>query len=144
MKFPRNVRVLKGPPDYAAFACVCFLLVMFIMIGPVTYTSGLRVQLPVSGELPGTDRPALHLAVDAEGRLYFQNQEVTEGGLSLQLQTAVKQAGEPLTLVIEADKSVTIEQFTRLSMLARKAGIQDALQATLPRLIEAPADPVKP
>ena len=144
MKFPRNVRTLKGPPDYAAFACVLFLLVMFIMLGPVTYTSGLRVQLPVSGELPGTDQASVHLAVDAEGRLYFQNQEVTETELSLRLQAAVKQAGEPLTLVIQADKSVTIEQFTRLGTLARKAGIHDALQATLPRLVEAPAAPTKP
>jgi hypothetical protein len=56
----------------------------------------------------------------------------------------VKQAGEPLTLVIQADKSVTIEQFTRLGTLARKAGIHDALQATLPRLVEAPAAPTKP
>ena len=144
MKFPRNVRSLKGPPDYAAVASVFFLLVMFIMIGPVTYTSGLRVQLPVSGELPGTDRPSVYLAVDAEGRLYFQNQEVTENELSLRLQAAVKQSGEPLTLVIQADKSVTIEQFTRLGMLARKAGIYDALQATLPRLVEAPTTPANP
>jgi len=144
MKFPRNVRILKGPPDYSAFAAVFFLLVMFIMLGPLVYTSGVRVQLPVSGELPGTDRPSVHLAVDAEGRLYFQNEEITESELSVRLQAAVKQSGEPLTLVIQADKAVTMEQFTRLGTLARNAGIHDALQATLPRLIEAPTARAKP
>ena len=57
---------------------------------------------------------------------------------------AVKQSGEPLTLVIQADKAVTMDQFTRLGTLARKAGIHDALQATLPRLVEAPAARAKP
>jgi len=144
MKFPRNVRILKGPPDYSAFAAVFFLLVMFVMIGPLMYTSGVHVDLPVSGELPGTDKPSVYLAVDAEGRLYFQYQEVTENELNLRLQAAVKQSGEPLTLVIQADKAVTMDQFTRLGTLARKAGIHDALQATLPRLVEAPAARTKP
>jgi len=144
MKFPRNLRPMKATPDYAAFASVLFLLVMFVMLGPVTYTSGLRVQLPTSGELPGTDRPTVYLAVDAEGRLYFKNREVTETQLGAQLQAAVRQSSEPLTLVIQADKSVTIEQFTRLGMVARRAGIYDALQATLPRLVEPPAAAAKP
>ena len=144
MKFPRNVRILKGPPDYSAFAAVFFLLVMFIMLGPLVYTSGIPVQLPVSAELPGTDQPSVHLAVDAEGRLYFQNQEVTESDLNVRLQAAVKQSAEPLVLVIQADKAVTMEQFTRLGTLARNAGIHHALQATLPRLVEAPAAPAKP
>ena len=135
---------MKATPDYAAFACVLFLVVMFVMLGPVTYTSGLRVQLPASGELPGTDRPSVYLAVDAEGRLYFKNLEVTETELSAQLQAAVRQSTEPLTLVIKADKAVTIEQFTRLGTLARRAGIYDALQATLPRLVEPPVAAAKP
>ena len=85
MKFPLNVRILKGPPDYSAFACVFFLLLMFVMLGPVTYTSGIRVQLPVSGELPGPAGPSVSAAVDLEGRLYFQNEQVTEVELGLRL-----------------------------------------------------------
>jgi biopolymer transport protein ExbD len=141
MKFPRNVRALKSPPDYAAVACVFFLLVMFIMLGPVTYTSGLRVQLPVSGELPGTDKPSVQLAVDSEGRLYFQNEEVSETELGQRLTRVVGETAEPLTLVIQADKSVTNDQLTRLAVITRKAGIHDGLLATLPRLVEPPAAP---
>jgi len=138
MKFPRNVRTLKAAPDYAAFACVLFLLVMFVMIGPVTYTSGVRVQLPVSGELPGPDGPAINMAVDAEGRLYFQNEQVSEAELGLRLARAASESAEPLTLVIQADKSVTNDQLTRLGTIASKAGIRDAWLATLPRLLDTP------
>jgi biopolymer transport protein ExbD len=144
MKFPRNVRILKGSPDYAAFACVLFLLIIFIMIGPLVYTSGLRVQLPLSTEMPGPERPSVQLAVDADGRLYFQNEEVTEGELGRRLQAEVKQAGEPLTLVIQADKSFTSDQLIRLGTIARQAGIYDALLATLPRLVEPPRPPPNP
>ena len=144
MKFPRNVRVQKAPPDYAAFACVMFLLVMFIMLGPVAYTSGLRVQLPLSGELPGAEGPSVNLAVDAEGRFYFQNQQVTETELGLRLARAASESSEPLTLVIQADKSLTSEQLTRLGVIARKAGIHDGLLATLPRLVESPGNVSKP
>ncbi len=46
-----------------------------------------------------------------------------------------------LTLVIHADKTVTEDQLIHLALLARDAGIQNALLATLPRLINAPAKP---
>ena len=140
MKFPRNVRILKGAPDYSAYACVFFLLVMFVMIGPVTYTSGIRVQLPVSDELPGPAGPSVNVAVDLDGKLYFRNEQLTETELGLRLARVVSEndKAEPLTLVIQADKSVTHDQLTRLGMIARRAGIHDALLATLPPLVGSP------
>ena len=38
----------------------------------------------------------------------------------------------PLVLVINADKTVTCDTFVRLTMMARKAGINDSLLSTLP------------
>jgi biopolymer transport protein ExbD len=144
MKFPRNVRILKGAPDYSAYACVFFLLVMFVMIGPVTYTSGIRVRLPVADELPGPAGPAVNVAVDLDGRLYFRNEQVSETELGLRLARVVSENAAPLTLVIQADKSVTHDQLTRLGMIARRAGIQDALLATLPPLVGSPSSRTRP
>jgi biopolymer transport protein ExbD len=48
----------------------------------------------------------------------------------------VKNSREPLTLVIHADESVTYTNLLRLTLLARDAGIQNALLATLPRVVE--------
>jgi biopolymer transport protein ExbD len=48
------------------------------------------------------------------------------------LSNAVKNSRAPLTLVIHADRTVTEDQLIHLALLARDAGIQNALLATLP------------
>ncbi|MBU6411742.1 MAG: hypothetical protein KGR98_15265, partial [Verrucomicrobia bacterium] len=59
-----------------------------------------------------------------------------EPQLESALRGAAKNSREPLTLVIQADQSVTCDQLVRLTLLARRAGIQDALLATLPRAFD--------
>lgn len=141
MKFPRHSRLLRGPFDMAPFAAVLFLLVIFLMLGGLLPTPGLPLRLPVANDLPGTDQPTIAMAVDIEGRYYFANQMVTEGELKSALQTAVKKSREPLTLVIHADKTMTYGQLVHLVLLARAAGIQNTLLATLPRAVTAPIEP---
>ena len=140
MKFPRNARISRSGLDFAPFATVFFLLVIFLMLGRLVYTPGVRLDLPLANDLPGVDRPSLPVAIDASGRLYFQNQMVGEDVLQAQLRKAAQESVEPLTLVVQADRAVTYEMLVRLSLLAREAGIHDALLATLPRPVpSAPA-----
>jgi biopolymer transport protein ExbD len=141
MKFPRNSRLLRSPFDMAPFAAVLFLLVIFLMLGGLVPISGLPLRLPVADNLPGTDKPTVTVGVDANGRFYFANQIVGEDKLKSALKTAAQKSREPLTLVIQADKAVTYDQFIHLTLLARDAGIQNALLATLPRAVNAPAGP---
>jgi biopolymer transport protein ExbD len=135
MKFPRNIRLLRNPLDVAPFAAVFFLLVIFLMIGTLLPTPGIPLQLPVANDLPGTDQPSVAMAVDTDGRFYFANQIVSEVQLKANLSAAVKKSSTPLTLIIQADRTVTYEQLVRLTLLAREAGIQNALLATLPRIV---------
>jgi biopolymer transport protein ExbD len=111
------------------------------MLGALVPISGLPLRLPVADNLPGTDKPTVTVAVDASGRFYFANQIVAEDKLKSALKTAAQKSREPLTLVIQADKAVTYDQFIHLTLLARDAGIQNALLATLPRAVTAPAGP---
>ena len=141
MKFPRNARLLRSSFDMAPFAAVLFLLVIFLMLGAFLPTSGLPLRLPVANDLPGTDQPTVAVAVDANGRFYFANQIVSEDKLKSALKTAAQKSRAPLTLVIRADKTVTYDQLIHLALLARDAGIQNALLATLPRIVTAPAAP---
>ncbi len=138
MKFPRNTRLLRNPFDVAPFAAVFFLLAIFLMVAALLPTPGIPLQLPVAGDLPGTDKPSISVAVDAGGRFYFANQIVSEAQLKSTLAAAAKKTRDPLTLVIQADKTVTCEQLVRLTLLARDAGIQNALLATLPRIVNTP------
>ena len=88
--------------------------------------------------MPGTDKPTVSVAIDADGRLYYENQWIEESDLRRRLQEAVKKSPEPLTLVVQADKAVSYEMCLRLTLLARDAGISEALLATLPRPYAAP------
>ena len=89
--------------------------------------------------MPGTDKPTVSVAIDADGRLYYENQWIEENDLRRRLREAAKKSPEPLTLVVQADKSVSYETCLRLALLARDAGISEALLATLPRAYAAPA-----
>ena len=134
MKFPRNARLLRGQLDAAPFAAVFFLLVIFMMLGSLIYTPGARLelQLPEGNGLPGLDKPKVSVAIDADGRLYYENQGIEEKALYGLLKEVVGKSSEPLTLVVLADKRVTHERVMRLTVLAGKAGIKEALLASLP------------
>jgi len=138
MKFPRNARIFRGQLDAAPFATVFFLLVIFLLLGSLVYTPGVRLELPVADSLPGTGKPTVAVAVDANGRWYFENEVVDESRLRARLSQLVSQSAEPPTLVVLADKAVTTEMLVRLSMLARGVGITNGLLATLPRPLSPP------
>ncbi len=132
MKFPRNARLLRSALDVAPFAVVFFLLIIFLMLVAFLPAPGLSLHLPAAGDLPGTDNPTVAVAIDAQGRLFFANQIVTENELKSDLAAALKNSGETLTLVVQADKTVTYGQLVHLTLVARDAGIRDVLLATLP------------
>ena len=48
---------------------------------------------------------------------------------------------KPLTLIVHADRTVTYDTLVHVTQLAREAGIQDALLATMPRLFPQGANP---
>ena len=141
MKFPRRTRLLRNPFDATAYAAVFFLLVIFVSLGSRTYTPGVKINLPVADDQPGTDKPTITVAMDENGRCFFQNQIIEDHTLQNRLRTAAKDSPEPLTLVILMDRAVRFENVLRLQMLARDAGILDALVATSPRAGTPPARP---
>jgi biopolymer transport protein ExbD len=144
MRFHRNVKMLRCQLDAAPVVTVFFLLLIFVLMGRMVYTPGVHLELPVAEGLPGLDRPSVHVAVDPQGRLYYENQLVAETNLVNQLRAAVQSSSESLTLVVHADRKVTQESLVRVTLLARQAGIHNALLATLPRLFSEGVTVPKP
>jgi len=141
VKFPRNARIFRSRLDAAPFATVFFVLLLFVLLAGLVYTPGVRLDLPAAMDLAGTKKLAIAVAIDANGRLYFENQSVEERELGVRLRKAVASAQEPLTLAVQADKAVSSERLIRLALLARDAGIQEVWLATLPRpFAAAPPD----
>ena len=136
MKFPRTAKILRNQFDVAPFAAVFFALLIFLLLAALLPVPGLRMNLtpPTAADLPGVDRPNLAIAVDAQNRLYFENQIITEAVLKTTLAAAAKSTRVPLTLVIHADKAVKYDELAHLALLARapEIGITNLLLATLP------------
>jgi biopolymer transport protein ExbD len=139
MKFPRNARIFRGHLDAAPFATVFFLLVIFLMLGSLVYTPGVHLNLPMADDLPGTDKPTVTVAVDANGRYYFENETIEEKPLRNRLRLATQASPEPLTLVIQADRAATHEMVVHLALLGREAGITNGILAALPRPLASPS-----
>jgi len=132
MKFPRNARIFRGQLDVAPFAIVFLLLVLFMMLSSLIYTPGVHLQLPVADDLPGTEKPPLSVALDKDGRLYFENQRVEENDLKTRLHSVATNSADPLVVLVHADEAVALKTLIHLELLLRDAGISEARLATLP------------
>lgn len=141
MKFRRRARLPRTPFDVTAYAAVFFLMVLMLLLSTPSYIPGVKIKLPVADELTGIDQPTVTVAMDESGRYYFNNQVIGVAALKVELTSAATKSAAPLTLVIQADKAVRQENLVRLTLLARDAGIHDALLATLPRAVPGPARP---
>lgn len=140
MKFPRSATILRSQLDAAPFASVLLALLIFLLLAMLMPVPGIPLALPVA-DLPGVAGPTVNLAVDSQGRLFYQNQMVSEAALTNALAAVAAGAAVKPTLVIHADKAVTYEQLVHLALLARAAGLTNSLLATLPRLSDAPYQP---
>jgi biopolymer transport protein ExbD len=139
MKFPRNARIFRGQLDVAPFAIVFLLLVLFMMLSSLVYTPGVHLQLPVANDLPGTETPSLSVALDKDGRLYFQNQWIEENDLKSRLRGFKTNSADPLVVLVHADEKVDVKTLLHLELLLRDAGISEARLATLPGPSPIPA-----
>lgn len=138
MKFPRNARIFRGQLDVAPFAIVFLLLVLFMMLSSLVYTPGVHLQLPVANDLPGGDSPPVAVAVDKDGRLYFDNQRIEESDLKVRLHGIATNSPRPFVVLVHADESVTAKTLLHLELLLRDAGVAEARLATLPGPLGAP------
>ena len=143
MKFPRTAKIMGSQSDAAPYAAVFFLLVIFLLIATLLPTPGVGVSLtlPTADDLSGADQPTVAVAIDSSNRLYYANQIISEAQLKSSLSNTVYRSPAPLTLVIQADKTVSYDELLHLTLLARNAGITNALLATLPGIATAPVKP---
>lgn len=143
MKFPRSARMLRNPSDAAPYAAVLFLLLAFLLLAALLPIPGVKLSLnlPAAADLPGTAQPSVAVAIDAGNRLYYDNRLTTPAELKSSLNHAASLAASPPTLVIQADQSVSYGEVLQLTLLARDAGITNALLATMPREDTPPSAP---
>jgi biopolymer transport protein ExbD len=135
MKFPRTAHLITGRPSAAPWLCVLLPLAFAgIFHEFLVLPRGLRLALPAV-DAPvaiGAGERVFVVAVDANERLYFENQliELRALGAALNARAAVPDA--PRVLLLQADKAVRAAKLGELAALARNAGLRDIVLATRP------------
>lgn len=93
---------------------------------------GSRLELPDDAGFPGAYNPVVVVGINLNGQLFYQHQLVSEQALQEKLKSAVGRSGDPLTLILQADKNVPADRIVRLSRIASRAGIAEMRLATKP------------
>ena len=114
MKFRRRCKLLNHPPDAVSFAGVFFLLLFFSLV----HSPGGSV------DLAGQERT---IGIDSGGMIFYRNQMVTDQILQEALVDLRKNIGDGLTIVIKADRKLSLAEVMRVVRLVREAGVKHTL-----------------
>lgn len=135
MKFVRTTRLISGRPDAAPWLCLMVPIAVAAMFHEfLVLPRGLRIELPTA-DAPVAAAPGerfLVVAVDASERLYFENQLIPLPQLQAALARRAAQTNAPQTLLVHADKAVSIGRLNELSGAAHAAGLLHVLFETRP------------
>lgn len=98
------------------------LLIMFIIAAPLL-THAVKIDLPRAQSTPNQTPPEnVQLAIDAEGRLYWNGEEITPETLSALLQEAAQRAPQP-ELHLRAERTTPYETIAEVMSDAARCGL---------------------
>jgi biopolymer transport protein ExbD len=98
------------------------LLVIFIITAPLL-AAAIRIDLPnEKAQTVSTETPAVRVAIDADGTLYWEGQRIAPDDLAPRLQEAAKRQPRP-DVHLRADKQTRYAQITAVMAAAQQAGL---------------------
>ncbi len=98
------------------------LLVIFIITAPL-FTHAIKLELPNAASAPSPEKPeTITLAINAEGRLFWNNAPVTAGELATRFATASRKQPQP-ELQLRADKGTRYEVIAQVMASAQGNGM---------------------
>jgi biopolymer transport protein ExbD len=95
---------------------------------------GTRMELPEDAGFVGAANPVIVVGLNLNGQIFFQHQLIQRAALQRRLAEIVEKWGGKVTLVLQADKQVPLEEIVGLSEVARKAGVHEMRLGTRPPL----------
>ena len=108
------------------------LLVIFIISAPL-FTHAVKLDLPVASSAPAPEKPeTVTVAIDAAGKLYWNDQAIDAAALDTRLATAAARQPQP-ELQLRADKSTRYEIIAEVMSAAQSAGLSKLGFVTEPK-----------
>ncbi|MDE0780681.1 MAG: protein TolR [Alphaproteobacteria bacterium] len=130
-------RRLRGRPmteiNVAPFVDVMLVLVVIFMIAAPLLTVGVPVNLPKASVEPlNEEKEPLIITLDAEGRVYLQESEISQDVLIPRL-VAVSEANPDLRVFVRGDRAINYGRVMEIMGLVSEAGFSKvALIAEIP------------
>lgn len=130
MKFPRKAKIFYGGRlDFAPFASVFFLLVIFLVFSPLLISfPGVRMRQPQSVR---PNLPQLEVAIAEGGQIHFKSQLVNLAEFRKKLAHVVDQSERPPSLIVLMDKKAGYEAFFQVYQTALEEGVGQVFQVGL-------------
>jgi len=109
------------------------LMIIFLVTAPMM-TQSIKVDLPQANGEPINDEPKVaQLALDAEGRVFWDSQPVSDDvELLTRLQSAAEQKPQP-ELQLSADKDTRYQRLAELMSAIRASGLTKMGFVTVPQ-----------
>lgn len=108
------------------------LLIVFMITAPLL-THGVKIDLPAASSIPNVEKPeTVALAMDAEGRLFWNDQPIADGELAARLAEAAAATPQP-ELHLRADRETRYQRIAEVMSAAREAGVQKMGFITVPQ-----------
>ena len=108
------------------------LLVIFIIAAPM-FTHAIKLDLPTAQSAPAPEKPeTITLGIDAAGKLYWNDQQVSSDELDARLAAASGKQPQP-ELQLRADKSTRYQTIAEVMAAAQGAGMTKLGFVTDPR-----------
>lgn len=107
---------------------VFILLIFFIVTTVFVEETGVKVQRPQSASAEQLEKNSILIAITADGRVVFGGNEIGVRGVRGVVKRLLKQNDQPV--IVQADKSVSVELYTQVHDEAALAGAAQINLAT--------------
>jgi len=110
---------------------VLLLLIFFLLSSSFFIQPGIKVNLPkaITGQVETIDR--IYLTITKKETIYLNNQQILKSELGGKLKALLKNQPEK-SVVIQADKELTLEKAIEIVDIAKLAGAEKFMIATQP------------
>ncbi|MDO9598732.1 MAG: biopolymer transporter ExbD [Azoarcus sp.] len=107
------------------------LLIVFMITAPLL-THSVKIDLPKAASQPNVEKPeTVTLALDAVGKMYWNDEPLSEDALNARLRDAAAKSPQP-ELHLRADQDTRYQKLAELMSAAREAGIEKMGFITVP------------
>lgn len=108
------------------------LLVIFIITAPL-FTHAIKLDLPQAQSAPAPEKPdTISLSVNGQGKIFWNNEEVSAQDLNVKLATAAQKQPMP-ELQLRADKETRYETIAQVMSAAQSNGLNKIGFVTSPK-----------